>query len=111
MTAINWQAWSPPARAQSFDQQKLVMVYCHSALDHWGQHWLREIEAHNDLSESINAVTVPVKITVDEEPELAARVQEVLAVTSGSQGWPAIAWFTPNGNPIGATPYRPLFDG
>ena len=111
MSTIAWRPWDAAARAASFDEQKLILVYCHSALDHWSNLWLREIEGHDELSESINAVTVPVRICVDEEPELATRVQEVLAVTSGSQGWPAIAWFTPNGNPIGATPYRPLFDG
>lgn len=111
MSTIHWRPWDAAARAAAFDGQKLMLIYCHSALDHWSNLWMREIEAHAELSASIDAVCIPIKICVDEEPELATRVQEVLAVTSGSQGWPAIAWLTPNGNPLGATPYRPLLDG
>ncbi len=108
---IHWYAWNNEARKRAFEQQQLIMVFCGQELDHWSQRWLREIESHAELCESINQVCVPVKMRVEEDIELAARAQEVLAVTSNSQGFPVIIWLTPNGNPIGATPYRPILDG
>ena len=110
-TAISWRAWDNEARQQAHAEQKIIMVFCGSSLDHWSARWLREIEAHEELCDSMNQVCVPVYLEPQDDIEFAIRAQEVLAVTSESQGWPAIVWLTPNGNPIGATPYRPLFDG
>jgi uncharacterized protein YyaL (SSP411 family) len=107
---ITWHPWTAETAALAQACDRPLLVWLSDPLDHYSARWQRERDNDADLLALIEAAFVPVAVDRTRHPALAARAQEVLGLTAGAAGWPAVALFTPDGHAIGATPYGPLRD-
>ena len=104
---IPWRSWDE-SRANAEDRPWLV--FAGTTLDHWSSRLAAELNAGHEIAAALAEVFTCVVVEVASEPELAARIQQALALTAEADGWPAVAVCTPDGQPFGALPWRPLPD-
>ncbi|NRA37090.1 MAG: thioredoxin domain-containing protein [Planctomycetes bacterium] len=108
--SIPWRAWNAETIKEAQYSEKILAVFCISSLDYWSHQWLRELEAQETDAQALKDFFIPVLCKVEDHPDLAIRVQEVLAVTGSASSLPACMWLTPDGHAIGAMPYQPPTD-
>lgn len=86
------------------------LVFAGSALDHWSSALAAGLNAETELAGALGEVFACVASDIAAEPELAARIQHALQLTTGASGWPVLAVCTPEGEIFGALPWRPMHE-
>jgi len=107
---LSWLRWGAAALAQAQEREVPIMVLCGEACDHWSAVLAAELHADAAVQELLGGLFVAVVAERLENPALAARCQEVLALRADASGFPLIAFATPTGEFFGAVPWRPLHD-
>ncbi len=107
---LSWLPWGASALAQAHERDVPIMVLCGEACDHWSAVLAAELHADTAVQELIGGLFVPVLTERLQDPALAARCQDVLALRADASGFPVIAFATPTGEFFGAVPWRPLHD-
>jgi uncharacterized protein len=104
---IPWRRWD---EARATRDGRPWLVFAGTALDHWSSRLAAELNAGHEIAAALAEVFTCVVVEVASEPGPAARIQQALALTAAADGWPAVAVCTPDGQPFGALPWRPLPD-
>jgi uncharacterized protein YyaL (SSP411 family) len=86
-----------------------LFIVVGEACDWWSQQLAAEIMADTEFVAVLDEVFVPLVADRQEQPALAARVEQALAV-AGHEGSPAVALALPDGRVFGALPYTPVRD-
>jgi len=107
---LSWLPWGAAALAQAHERDVPIIVLCGEACDHWCAVLAAELHADTAVQALIAGLFVPVIAERLQDPALAARCQEVLALRADASGFPVIAFATPTGAFFGAVPWRPLHD-
>jgi uncharacterized protein len=105
-----WRTWSSDALREAQERQVPLVIFCGDSLDHWSAVLAAELSADHEVCTLIDNAFVAVAAERLSDPALAARSQEVLALTADAQGFPCVLFCTPNGAPFGAVPWRPVRD-
>ena len=104
---VNWEEWGPKAFARAQKEQKPIFLSIGYSACHWCHVMNRESFSHQGTADILNQVYVPVKIDREERPELDKVFIQALMLITGSAGWPANLWLTPDLKPFYGGTYFP----
>ncbi|MEE8438462.1 MAG: thioredoxin domain-containing protein [Micropepsaceae bacterium] len=107
---VHWRPWSAEALNEAKEANKPLLVSIGYAACHWCHVMAHESFEDEETAALINELYVPVKIDREERPDIDAWLQNAMAVTGESGGWPLNAFLTPQGEPFWAGTYFPKED-
>lgn len=107
---MTWHRWQADTIALAHAESRPLIIFCGEAGDHWSGVLASELIADPEVCAFLDATFIPVACERSQHPGLAARCQEVLALTANSSGFPVVAFATPDGDIFGAVPWRPIRD-
>ena len=104
---VAWQPWHESLLEQARQEEKLLFISSGYFACHWCHVMQRESFRDEAIAAWLNTHFIPVKIDRELRPELDSYLNDFVARTRGSAGWPLSVFITPEGHPLAGTTYLP----
>ena len=107
---VNWYPWSekPFELAKKYDKPVFLSIGYSSC--HWCHVMEKESFSDHTIADYMNEHFISIKVDREERPDIDSIYMESLQALSGSGGWPASLFLTPEKIPFFAGTYFPLED-
>ena len=107
---VDWYPWSdkPFELAKKYDKPVFLSIGYSSC--HWCHVMEKESFSDDTIAEYMNEHFISIKVDREERPDVDSIYMESLQALSGSGGWPASLFLTPEKIPFFAGTYFPLED-
>jgi uncharacterized protein YyaL (SSP411 family) len=104
---VDWYPWTPETleRAKKLDRPIFLSVGYASC--HWCHVMETEVFEHDDVALVLNESFVAIKVDREERPDVDATYMEAVQTMTGSGGWPATIFLTPDLKPFFGGTYFP----
>jgi uncharacterized protein len=107
---VNWFAWGDEPFERARREGKPVFLSIGYSTCHWCHVMERESFEDEEIARYLNEHYVAIKVDREERPGVDALYLDVVAMMSGSGGWPATLFLTPAREPFYAGTYFPPRD-
>lgn len=104
---VDWYPWSEEAFRRAVEEDKPVFLSIGYSTCHWCHVMARESFEDPETAELLNRWFVSVKVDREERPDLDSVYMAVCQAFTGSGGWPASIFLTPEKQPFFAGTYFP----
>lgn len=105
---VDWYPWGEAAFARAKREDKPVFVSIGYSTCHWCHVMARESFEDEGIAAILNEHFVSVKVDREERPDIDSVYMTVLQAFTGSGGWPASLFLTPEQKPFYAGTYFPV---
>ena len=96
---VRWREWGPEAFQQALDQDKPVMVFLTAFWCYFCQLMDESPFSDDEIIALLNAYFIPVRVEAAQRPDINVRYNR--------DGWPTIAFLTPQGDHLVSVNYQP----
>ena len=96
---VRWREWGPEAFQQALDQDKPVMVFLTAFWCYFCQLMDESPFSDDEIIALLNAYFIPVRVEEARRPDINVRYNR--------DGWPTIAFLTPQGDHLVSVNYQP----
>lgn len=107
---VNWQPWGREAFSLAARLDRPILLFVGSDVCRWCAETDRAIYSDPEISATINALFVPVRVDRDERPDVALRYQAAVERLAGLHGWPLTVFLTADGAAFFGGTYFPADD-
>jgi len=105
---VEWWPWGEAAFARAKELDRPVFLSIGYSACHWCHRMERDTFEDADVARRLTEGFVCIKVDREERPDVDARYLHALVLMTGSGGWPASLFLTPDGQPFfGGTYYPP----
>ncbi|MDZ7780800.1 MAG: thioredoxin domain-containing protein [Gemmatimonadota bacterium] len=105
---VAWQEWGPETFELARRLDRPIWLDVGAIWCHWCHVMDRESYENPEIAALINEHFVPVKVDLDERPDIDNRYQAAhIELTGRGGGWPLTMFLTPDGEPFGGGTYFP----
>lgn len=104
---VDWYPWCPEAFARAREEDKPVFLSIGYSTCHWCHVMARESFEDEEIAEILNLHFVSVKVDREKRPDIDTIYMTVCQAMTGSGGWPATVFLTPDQRPFFAGTYFP----
>ena len=104
---VDWYPWGPEAFQKAKREDKPIFLSIGYSACHWCHVMARECFENEETAELLNRGFVSVKVDREERPDVDHVYLEACTLFSGSGGWPASIFLTPDKKPFFAGTYFP----
>ena len=104
---VDWYPWGEEAFRRAREEDKPVFLSIGYSTCHWCHVMARESFEDPDTAELLNRWFISVKVDREERPDLDSVYMAVCQAFTGSGGWPASIFLTPEKQPFFAGTYFP----
>ena len=99
LSAIPWRDWGDKAFAAAHSESKPVLLALTATWCHWCHVMDETSYSHPDVIDIVNKHFIPVRVDVDQRPDLSARYNQ--------GGFPSLAFLDTDGRVIAGRVYTP----
>ncbi|MCH7802111.1 MAG: thioredoxin domain-containing protein, partial [Chloroflexi bacterium] len=96
---VNWREWGQEAFKEAHQQDRLVMLYIGAFWCGFCQGMDETTLSNDETITLLNAYFIPIRVENAQRPDIDARYNQ--------DGWPSIAFITPQGHHMGTVNYMP----
>ena len=107
---VHWMPWTEAAFRRAQQEDKPILLDIGAVWCHWCHVMDVESYENDGIADIINSYFVPVKVDMDERPDIDHRYQQAVQALSGTGGWPLTAFLTPEGKVFFGGTYFPPDD-
>ena len=107
---VNWYPWDQEAFQAAKELDRPILLDIGAVWCHWCHVMDRETYENEEIAEIINEYFIPVKVDMDERPDVDRRYQRAVRAITGGGGWPLTAFLTPEGKLFFGGTYFPPSD-
>ncbi|MGC8725105.1 MAG: thioredoxin domain-containing protein [Thermoplasmata archaeon] len=107
---VNWYTWSEKPFELAKKQNKVILIDDGACWCHWCHVMDKESYDNEDIANYINDHFIPIKIDVDEMPDLDKKLQLAVSSITGESGWPLTVFMTPTRKVFFGGTYFPPVD-
>ena len=104
---VDWYPWGPEAFQKAKREDKPIFLSIGYSACHWCHVMARECFVNEETAELLNRGFVSVKVDREERPDVDHVYLDACTLFSGSGGWPASIFLTPDKKPFFAGTYFP----
>jgi uncharacterized protein YyaL (SSP411 family) len=105
---VEWYPWGPEAFARARELDRPVFLSIGYLACHWCHRMEHDTFEDSECARLLNEHFVSIKVDREERPDIDSRYLQALAVITGSGGWPANLFLTPEGQAFaGGTYFAP----
>lgn len=104
---VDWYPWGEEAFRRAKEEDKPVFLSIGYSTCHWCHVMARESFEDTETAELLNRWFISVKVDREERPDLDSVYMAVCQAFTGSGGWPASIFLTPEKQPFFAGTYFP----
>ncbi|HEY9756660.1 MAG TPA: thioredoxin domain-containing protein [Oculatellaceae cyanobacterium] len=107
---VNWYPWGAEAFKKAKSENKPILLSIGYSACHWCHVMQRESFQDQDTARIMNENFVSIKVDREERPDVDEIYMRAVQTMTGSGGWPATIFLTPNLKPFYAGTYFPNKD-
>ncbi|BAI60455.1 conserved hypothetical protein [Methanocella paludicola SANAE] len=104
---VDWYPWNDEAFEKARIEEKPVLLSIGAVWCHWCHVMAHESWEDPETACMVNELFVPVKVDLDERPDLDKTYQEAVGMLTGQGGWPLTVFLTPDKEPFYGGTYFP----
>jgi uncharacterized protein YyaL (SSP411 family) len=104
---VDWYPWSPETLARAKELDRPIFLSMGYASCHWCHVMETEVFESDEVAELLNDRFVSIKVDREERPDVDATYMDALQTMTGSGGWPASLFLTPDLEPFFGGTYFP----
>jgi uncharacterized protein YyaL (SSP411 family) len=104
---VDWYPWSPETLARAKELGRPIFLSMGYSSCHWCHVMEHEVFESDEVAELLNAEFVSIKVDREERPDVDATYMDALQAMTGSGGWPASLFLTPDLEPYFGGTYFP----
>lgn len=105
---VNWYPWGDEAFQTAKKENKPIFLSIGYSTCHWCHVMARESFENEAIASFLNEKFISIKVDREERPDIDSVYMEVCQTFTGSGGWPASIFMTPEQKPFYAGTYFPL---
>ncbi|MBQ2817881.1 MAG: thioredoxin domain-containing protein, partial [Clostridia bacterium] len=104
---VDWYPWGDEAFKKAADEDKPILLSIGYSTCHWCHVMAHESFEDTEIADILNKNFVSVKVDKEERPDIDSIYMEFCQAFTGSGGWPATIFITPDKKPFFAGTYFP----
>ena len=104
---VDWYPWGEEAFRRAREEDKPVFLSIGYSTCHWCHVMARESFEDTEIAELLNRWFIAIKVDKEERPDVDSVYMAVCQAFTGSGGWPASVFLTPEKQPFFAGTYFP----
>lgn len=104
---VDWYPWCPEAFEKAKKEDKPIFLSIGYSTCHWCHVMARESFEDGQIASILNRYFVSIKVDREERPDIDSIYLSVCQAFTGSGGWPATIFMTPDQKPFFAGTYFP----
>lgn len=104
---VDWYPWGPEAFEKARAEDKPVFLSIGYSTCHWCHVMARESFENKAIAQALNQGFVSIKVDREERPDIDSLYMAACQAFTGSGGWPATLFLTPDQKPFFAGTYFP----
>jgi len=104
---VDWYPWGDEAFKKAADEDKPILLSIGYSTCHWCHVMAHESFEDTEIADILNKNFVSVKVDKEERPDIDSIYMEFCQAFTGSGGWPATIFMTPDKKPFFAGTYFP----
>ncbi len=104
---VNWYPWCEEAFAKAKQEDKPIFLSIGYSTCHWCHVMAHESFEDEEIASILNEHFISVKVDKEERPDIDSIYMSVCQALTGSGGWPATIFMTPEQRPFFAGTYFP----
>lgn len=104
---VDWYPWGDEAFEKAAKEEKPVFLSIGYSACHWCHVFAHESFEDDEIAEILNKYFISVKVDREERPDIDSVYMRVCQAFTGSGGWPASIFMTPDKKPFFAGTYFP----
>ena len=106
---VDWYPWCDEAFARAKEEDKPVFLSIGYSTCHWCHVMAHESFEDQEVAKELNQNFISIKVDREERPDIDSIYMEACVLFTGSGGWPASVFLTPEQKPFYAGAYFPKY--